>query len=524
MNKKLVYDFRSLDWTKTLKIVLVVALLLPLMAWRPLLTTAPRTQPALLELAAGRPDERVSVIVQKTLRDTTVEALVVRLGGVVLQDLHIINAFAAELPAQAAVELAQAPGVRWVSLDAPMLHSGKLKPPTDITASGTTTLLQNTYLDTVNVRPVWKMGLQGQGVTVAVIDSGISSDNDFAAAPGGKSRLLAQLAFGPQGVSVADIFGHGTHVAGIIGGSGADSGGAYSGIAPQVNLFSLKVGDGTGGAKESDVVAALQWVYDHKTLYNIRVVNLSINSTTEQSYHTSPLDAAAEILWFDGVVVVASAGNTISNGAWYNTVNTAPANDPFVITVGATNEALSSNTNDDWVALYSDYGVTLDGLVKPDLVAPGTGIISVLSPNSGWATQHPYQVVLNGQYFRLSGTSMAAPMVSGAAALLLQDEPNLTPDQVKYRLTHTGNTIRGGLGDSRSYPYLNVYAAVTGNTTQSSNTGLAASKLLWTGNTPVAWNSLNWGSVNWGSVNWGSVNWGSVNWGSVNWGGISWDN
>ncbi len=115
-------------------------------------------------------------------------------------------------------------------------------------------------------------------------------------------------------------------------------------------------------------------------------------------------------------------------------------------------------------------------------------------------------------------------MVAGAAALLLQAEPHLNPDQVKYRLLYASNSIRGTLGnDSRHvYPYLDVSQALTTSTTESANVGTEASQLLWTGTDPVNWDSVNWGSVNWGSVNWGSVNWGSVNWGSVNWGSVNW--
>ncbi len=214
----------------------------------------------------------------------------------------------------------------------------------------------------------------------------------------------------------------------------------------------------------------------------------------EQSYHTSPLDAAAEILWFNGIVVVAAAGNE-GPGA----IDVAPANDPFLITVGATDEKQTFDPADDVVAPYSAYGLTMDGHLKPDLVAPGQDIVSLLSDQSSWGYEHPERLAINGEYFRLSGTSMSTPMVAGAVALLLQDEPELTPDQVKYRLTHTGPTIQGSGDDTNSYPYLDVYAAVTGTTTESANTDMPASQMLWTGDEPVVWNSVNWNSVNWNS-------------------------
>ena len=198
----------------------------------------------------------------------------------------------------------------------------------------------NHYLNTLNVQPVWDMGLQGQGVAVAVIDSGISPNLDFG------DRLVAQVSFNTDAQTPNDINGHGTHVAGIIGGNGANSNGLYQGVAPQVDLIGLKVSDDTGMAYESDTVAAMQWVFENKDLYNIRVVNLSLNSTLEQSYHDSPLDLASELLWFDGVVVVASAGNRSYDGNFY-TITASPANDPFTITVGASTEGDSDTIDDE---------------------------------------------------------------------------------------------------------------------------------------------------------------------------------
>ncbi len=381
-----------------------------------------------------------------------------------------------------------------------------------------TARLQNAYDFAIRATDVWNEGpayLQGQGVTVAVVDSGIAKNRDL------DRRIIANVNFNRNYHNSNDRYGHGTFIAGVIAGSGADSNGARIGVAPRTNLINVRVSDDQGMATEADLVAGLQWVLAHKTRYNIRVVNLSLNSSMAQSYHTSPLDAAVEILWFNGIVVVASAGNN-GTGTLY-----PPANDPFVITVGATNDMGTPGIRDDVIAGFSAYGLAETGSVKPDLVAPGTGIVAYLPDNSHTtiSQDHPANRVSN-HYFRMSGTSLAAPMVSGAVALLLQDEPSLTPDQVKYRLKATAvnnpliwpgyDPLRAGAG------YLDVYAAVHGTGTENANTATRASQLLWTGVQPVNWGSVNWNSINWNSVNWNSVNWNSVNWNSVNWNSDYW--
>jgi serine protease AprX len=500
---------------------------LPVFAWINWVSSTDQLEnmhPMLTQIAANSPDQVVSVIVQLYGDPDPAEGLVASLGGAVTRDLSIINAFSAELPAKAVPELAQSGGVRWVSLDAPVEMT--VKPPKDPLPDDSTSdggiggTYAQVFLDTMNVRAVWDMGLHGEGIGVAVIDSGITQMDDFSEKVRGRSasRIVRQETINPNSTTVNDVYGHGTHIAGIIGGNGKDSDGLVSGVAPMADFISLKVSDEQNVAFESDAVAAMQWVLENKETYNIRVVNLSIAATQPQSYHTSPIDAAAEILWFNGIVVVTSAGNYGPDA-----VNFAPANDPFIITVGASDERQTAGPTDDTVAPYSAYGVTLDGFIKPDIIAPGQDIVSLLSSNSSWGYEHPDRLAYSIDYFRLSGTSMSAPMVAGAAALLLQDEPELTPDQVKYRLMNSGPTIRGSDGDANSYPYLDVYAVITGSTAESANTGTVASQLLWTGDEPVNWESVNWNSVNWNSVNWNSVNWNSVNWNSVNWNSVAWD-
>jgi serine protease AprX len=500
---------RSFSWFIILALLTLVAAAAPVGRAA---DAVPRAQPDLLALAEQHPDQQVSVIVQKQTRHNSVEQMVASLGGLVTTDLHIINAFAAKLSAGAALELARAAAVRWVSLDAPVVRATTCTP----CVGGRN--LRNTYIRAIGADRVWNEApyYQGQGIGVAVVDSGVTHQADFYT-PMGANRISAAVAFNDDyNRTPFDGYGHGTHVAGIIGGDGELSGGAYIGVAPMVNLINVKVSNDNGGSNASNVVKGLQWVNDNRNIYNIRVVNLSLNSSVAESYHTNPIAAAVEILWFNKVVVVVSAGNRGKNALF------PPANDPFVITVGAADDRGTPSTADDILASYSGFGQTTDGISKPDLVAPGSNIISVMpNPNNVLALGHPNHVV-DRFYLRMSGTSMAAPVVTGAAALLLQANPNLTPDQVKYRLMATARRFdtsqRAGAG------YLDVYAALHSTTTASANTGIPASQLLWSGSAPVTWNSVNWNSVNWNSVNWNSVNWNSVNWNSVNWNSDYWGN
>ncbi|HEX9332636.1 MAG TPA: S8 family peptidase, partial [Anaerolineales bacterium] len=363
--------------------------------------TITRAQPVLVQMAASAPDQVVSVIVQKMTGATDVEEQVFGLGGKVTQDLKIINAFSAEMTAGTVLELARSSDVRWVSLDAVVTSSS-------CTKCIDTSKLANAYVRTIRADQVWNVApyLQGNGIGVAVVDSGVNPNGDLYTSAG-INRQVANVRFNNDyNQTFTDGYGHGTHVASIVGGDGSESGGQYIGVAPMVNIINVKVSNDDGSARMADVVAGLQWVLNNKNTYNIRVVNLSLNSSVAESYHTSPLDAAVEILWFNKIVVVASAGNQGSGAI------DPPANDPFVITVGATDDKGTNSLSDDVMASFSAYGQTSDGVKKPDLVAPGTNIIaSMVNLNMGLAYAHPANKVGN-QYFRMSGTSMAAPMVS----------------------------------------------------------------------------------------------------------------
>jgi len=270
--------------------------------------TLPSLNPALADLAARSPQKRVEVIVQLNPGTTRAQAgpLVRELGGKVTRDLHIINGVAAELPAAGARELASRPEVRAISPNAgtkPQAIGDGLA--TSYNASVQAPYLWNNYRAT------------GSGVGVAVVDTGIAGDlPDFRiSATDKRSRVIGSAVVNPDATTATDKYGHGTHVAGILAGDSRnrDDGdllkGKYMGVAPKANLVSIKVSDDDGEATVLDVIAGIQFAVDHKAEYNIRVLNLSLESTASESYRTDPLDAAAEAAWFKGIFVVAAAGN-----------------------------------------------------------------------------------------------------------------------------------------------------------------------------------------------------------------------
>ena len=302
-------------------------------------------------------------------------------------------------------------------------------------------------------------GWDGSGIAVAVIDSGISDHPDLHDPATGQSRVVYNENF-TGGSDTTDHFGHGTHVAGIIAGNAQQSGGKNNskkifGVAPRVTLVNLKVLDSNGSGKDSYVIAALQRAIALKNTYNIRVVNLSLGRPVYESYSQDPLCQAVEAAWKAGLVVVVAAGN-LGRDNDYGTngygLITAPGNDPYVITVGAMNTMNTATTGDDVIASYSSKGPSLvDHVIKPDLVAPGNRIASLLVANSTLdkelkadevsPTAYGANATAPKAYFKLSGTSMATPIVSGAAVLLLDKDSTLTPDVVKARLMKTAGKI-----------------------------------------------------------------------------------
>jgi serine protease AprX len=387
--------------------------------------------PRIATIAARHPNELVNAIIEfkGNVSPERARWLVARDGGHVFAQLHIINALAAKMPAERARWLAANPAVHSIALNS-AVKSQSLLP----ISSNLLNNLQTTYDGTLNVTPAFNHGYTGAGIGVAVIDTGIAGDlPDFQASNGGGSRVVETAVTDPNATTASDLYGHGTDVAGIIAGNSLNrspsdpSYGDYIGVAPNANLISIKASDDQGNSNVLDVIYALQFAVDHQADYNIRVVNMSLDSTTPQSYTTDPLDAAAESAWMHGIVVVTAAGN---RGTAPDAVQYAPANDPYVITVGAVDENGQPNQLNDTVASWSSRGTTQDGFQKPDVYAPGAHIVSVLAPNSAFAGLCPACIV-NGNYIRTGGTSMAAPMISGLVAVMLQYRPTMTPNQVK---------------------------------------------------------------------------------------------
>jgi serine protease AprX len=418
------------------------------------------------------------------------EQLVLDAGGEPAGRLPIIDGLAARLDARKAEALVRDPRVEHVSRNAAVkaqdYELGKI---------------ETAYPASVRAQQAWDSSageFTGKGVGVAVIDTGIAGHmTDFKGADG-RSRVLASAVTNPLATTAGDTYGHGTHVAGIIAGDGTRRASTdplrskYVGIAPEANLISVKVSDEAGVATVLDVIYGLQFVVDHKATYNIRVVNLSLESTVQGSYKTDPLDAAVESAWFSGVVVVAAAGN---HGATEAAANYAPGNDPFIVTVGAVDDKGTNSNEDDVPATWSSAGRTQDGFAKPDVMAPGAHMVSTLAPASAFSALCPTCIVA-GEYIRAGGTSMAAPVVSGVVAAMLQRHPEWTPDQVKAVLKSTSRSITGGI------PEVAAGAAVAAATPTgtSPNAGIAPNSLVNQATGAIDYSRSSWSRSSWSTA------------------------
>jgi serine protease AprX len=407
------------------------------------------------ELQHAKAGKLVDVIVQFT-GDPTEHHIgkVTSKGASLRQKLSVVHGAAfTSVPSEALSQLARDPEVAYITLDRPVHGTSNF----DYTP------------ESVNAPWAWQQeSLDGTGIGVAVIDSGVYAVGDlywYNPTNGSYgSRVVYSQSFVRGTTDASDHYGHGTHVAGIIASAGWFSSGshfshAFKGIAPNANIINLRALDQNGAGTDSSVIAAIDAAIRLKSKYNIRVINLSLGRQVYESYTIDPLCQAVESAWKAGIVVVVAAGNQGRNNSagtnGYGTI-AAPGNDPYVITVGAMKTANTSDRGDDTVASYSSKGPTaFDHVVKPDIVAPGNKVVSLLSPRSRLPLLYPAVDVLMSEYadsslqqfvmaftgsdlspnyMRLSGTSMAAPVISGAAALMVQANPTLTPDTVKARL------------------------------------------------------------------------------------------
>jgi len=408
----------------------------------------------LLRDRAAKPRGRSRVIV-RGLNDVSGDELasIIRgAGGGSGRTLRLIGGQVANVPDAALAALANHPRVAQVSDD--RLIAGAMERTAAIVGA-------------IAVRR--DLGYDGTGVGVAIIDSGAAAAHDDLLGSNGAPVIDRFVDFVNGQASPYDDYGHGTHVAGIIAGNGHDSDGARSGIAPGVRLTVLKVLDNRGNGHISDVIAALDYVVAHKDELNIRVVNLSIATGVYESYTTDPLTVAAENVVHDGIVVVAAAGNNGRgpNGRIRHGGITAPGNAPSVLTVGASSHMGTIDREDDTIASFSSRGpAAIDYGAKPDLVAPGVGIESLSAAGSTlYSTRSRYllpgTVATSYQpYLSLSGTSMAAPVVTGAVALVLQANPSLTPNAVKAILQYTAERHGGYDPLTEGAGFLNALGAV----------------------------------------------------------------
>ncbi len=533
--------------------------------------------PSILPVAASAGGAPTTVIVRETAgASNAAEDLVSRLGGHVTRHIGILNGFVASVNRNDVGRLRAVPGVVEVTGDAPGHLTTMVNgydPVTDPTS------LYNTA-ETTGARSYWNHGFTGKGVDVALIDSGVVPVNGLTAP--GKVVNGPDLSFDSQvpGRLYLDAFGHGTHMAGIIAGrDDAAVPGTYGtdktnflGIAPDARLVNVKVADSGGAVDVSQVIAAIDWVVQHRTDngMNIRVLNLSFGTDSIQPYALDPLAYAAEVAWRNGITVVAAAGNNGNDSLGLSD----PATDPYVIAVGAADTNGTVGMSDDFVAKFSSSG---NGVRNPDLVAPGVHIASLRNPGSTIDQYFGSFATVGGRFFRGSGTSQATAVTSGAAALAWQQHPDYTPDMIKRLLTKTATpltttalSLLGLITVSTTVPaalqgsgelnlrnagtagvstlWKQTYAPSSGTGTLEAARGslhvtsngvtltgerdvmgsafdsaamasLEAAGQSWSGG---AWNGQTWSGQSWSGQSWSGQSWSGQSWSGQSWSGQSW--
>jgi serine protease AprX len=421
------------------------------------------------------------------------------LGGEVVRRYGVLEQLAVRIPADALIDLAVEESVNRLSLDDAV----------QVTSASSRKASNRPVVPAPNAY------FKGQSVGVAVVDTGVALHSDL-------NNGIRQYSFlggaypqptldGPEidaynSTPRGDGYGHGTHVAGIISGSGKGSSGAHTGPATGAKLLSLQVLDDNGQGQMSDVMAALDWLLQYGSRFDIKVVNLSLGKPVSESYATDPLVLATEQLWDAGMVVVVAAGNHGHSGYF---TTTSPGNSRKVITVGSlTDNGTGEDFTDDYVSSFSSRGPTPgDFVVKPDLVAPGNRLISAVPDGSTLASLLPDRIVTCNvstdcadDYLVMSGTSMAAPVVSATVAMMIEKDPSLTPATIKARLMRSAHKLPGSSPIEVGAGLLDMEAALDDTGTVS---GEALSPLMVfdeaSGGTLIEDTGLLWGDTVWAS-------------------------
>jgi serine protease AprX len=505
-----------------------------------------------LPVSTARAVDEAEVIVISTMGSAGAADAVEEAGGRVLRKLPIVDGVSASVPRTL---LSALRGHRDLSVSP--------NEPIGFHAAPDPTPNSPWIQKIVRASDLWKQGVTGRGVTVALLDTGV-----YSASPDLRGRVVHCVDFSAERNTEAhcqDTFGHGTFMAGLIAGNGSASGGRHTGAAPQANLVSIKVAGFDGSTDITHVLAGIQWAVAHRSAHGIRVLNLSLGSDSSQDYRLSPLNLAVERAWRAGIAVVVSAGNS---GPSSQTVM-KPGDDPYVITVGASNDEGTLPIADDKVPVFSSRGPTRsNGFAKPDVLSPGVHTVSLRSPGSAIDQKFTTARVGN-HYFRGTGTSMSTATVSGVVAQMLQRDPALTPDQVKGRLMGTARPIATRDPATAGKGLIDAYAAATTTDNGSANQGLdpatglgnlqpgrgslaveAQTPLGWlkvtgelvaqpgsdgllpwvsltyatTGWDPATWNLTTWATEDWAATAWDGTQWRATVWDGTQWRGTQWRN